>query len=100
MVYYTGWAHGPRSGRIHRICPSCGSNFDPCSATCKILDGWRGEPHPLKGGLTFRFALVVDCHKYWPHEEEALKRFELRQDFLDLWRTHIGVPFERVVTVD
>jgi hypothetical protein len=80
--------------------PKCARGFDPSGKKCQILDGWTGEPAPLLGGLTFRFALVVDCHKYWPHEEEASRRFQLRPEFLDLWRRFIGVPFEQIFTFD
>lgn len=85
--------------RIHPTCPKCGRSFNPSAIACDILDGWTGEPSPLVGGLTFHFALVVHCHKYWPQEEEAERRFKLREDFLDLWRHHIGVPFEQIVTI-
>jgi hypothetical protein len=100
LAYWTGWAHGVGSQRIHHVCPKCGRDFDPSEKTCEILDGWTGEPVPLPGGLTFRFALVVDCHKYWPHEEEEGRRFQLRPEFLELWRKFIEVPFEQVVTFD
>jgi hypothetical protein len=100
LAYWTGWAHGAPSERIHRACPRCGKEFDPSGKVCKILDGWTGAASPLIGGLTFRFAMVVDCHKYWPHDREASKRFHLRADFLDLWRKCVGVPFQLVVTFD
>jgi hypothetical protein len=100
LAYWTGYADGVGSQRIHYICPKCARCFDPSAKTCQILDGWTGEPAPLLGGLTFRFALVVDCHKYWPREEEAGRRFHLRSEFLDLWHKFIGVPFEQVVTFD
>src|SRR5260221_7282071 len=86
LSYWTGWAQGTPSQRIHMVCPQCSRGFDPSGKTCDILDGWTGVPTPLMGGLTFRFALIVDCHKYWPQEENALRRFHLREDFLDLWR--------------
>jgi hypothetical protein len=100
LVYRAGWAHGTGSDRIHRNCPRCDQIFDPSGLTCEVLDGWTGEAAPLIGGLTFRFALSIDCHKYFPREEEAGRRFHLRPDFLDLWRTHIGVSFSQVVTFD
>lgn len=100
LVYDAGWAHGTGSERIHRSCLNCGRLFDPSKFACDVLDGWTGEPHALKGGLAFRFALAVDCHKYRPREEEAFRKFKLREDFLDLWRTCISVPFEQVVTAD
>jgi len=81
-------------------CPKCRHEFDSSEITCDVLDGWTGEPSPLAGGLTFRFGLVVNCHKYFPKEEEAARRFRLRPEFLDLWRRHIGVPFEQIETWD
>jgi hypothetical protein len=98
LSYWTGWAHGVGSQRIHHVCPKCGRAYDPSGKAGTILDGWTGEPAPLLGGITFRFALVVDCHKYWPHDEEACRRFHLRPEFLDLWRESIAVPFELAVT--
>jgi hypothetical protein len=50
--------------------------------------------------LTFRFALVVDRHKYRPQDEKALRRFNLSPDFLDLWRTHLRVPIHLAATFD
>ena len=100
LSYWTGYAHGVGSQRIHRSCPKCGRGFDPSGQTCAVIDGWTGVSTPLLGGLTFCFALVVDCHKYFPNEEEAGRRFHLRSEFLDLWRNFIGVPFELVVTFD
>jgi hypothetical protein len=96
---WTGWAHGV-SHRISRVCPNCGKDFDISGKSCRLIDGWSGVSSELPGGLTFRFALVVDCHKYFPHEEEAGRRFLLREEFLDLWRKFIGVRFEQVVTFD
>ncbi len=100
LAYWTGYAHGVSSQRIHYSCPNCGRNFDLTDKACEVLDGWTGEPTPLLGGLTFRFALVVDCHKYWPSEESEGRRFQLRPEFLNLWRDFVGVPFELVVTFD
>jgi hypothetical protein len=100
FVYETGWSPGVPYQRIHSFCPKCGRSFNPSSVACNILDGWTGASSSLIGGLTFRFALVVDCHKNWPHEEEAGRQYHLRAQFLDLWRKFIGVPFEQVVTFD
>lgn len=100
LASWTGWAHGVGSQRIARICPNCGRGFDPSGKPCQIIDGWTGVSSQLRGGLTFHFALVVDCHKYFPSEEEAGRRFHLRDEFLDLWRKFISVPFELVVTFD
>jgi hypothetical protein len=100
LAYQTGWSPGLGFDRIHHICTRCGQAFDPSGIAGVILDGWTGQSSPLIGGLTFRFALVVDCHKYWPHDEEEGRRFHLREDFLNLWRANIGVPFDVVTTFD
>jgi hypothetical protein len=100
LAYWTGWAHGVGSQRIHHKCPNCGRGFDPSGKSCRLIDGWTGVSSQLPGGLTFRFALVVDCHKYFPSDEEAGRRFHLKEEFLDLWRKFIGVPFELVITAD
>ena len=98
LAYHTGFSGVIGSGRIHRTCPKGGRDFDASSATCEILDGWTGEPSPLRGGLAFRFALQVDCGKYFPREEEKARRFGLRPEFLELWTAQIGVPFEQITT--
>jgi hypothetical protein len=100
LAYWTGWAAGVGSERIHRECPKCKRSFVPSGIACDLLDGWTGNARPLIGGLTFRFALVVDCHKYWPHEEEIERRFSLRPEFLEPWQTYIHAPLELVVTFD
>ena len=100
LGYDTGWSRGAPFGRIHHICPACGQFFDPSAISCDLLDGWTGASASLQGGLVFRFALVVDCHKNWPREEAEGRRFHLRSEFLNLWRTHIGVSFDTVVTFD
>jgi hypothetical protein len=99
LAYWTGYSVAPAQ-RISRTCQNCGRTFDPSTASCDVLDGLTGDPAPLAGGLTFRFALIVNCHKYWPRDPAELGRFTLRPEFLDLWRTHSGVPFDQVVTFD
>lgn len=99
LGYEAGWS-GAGSQRIYRFCPKCGQNFDPSTIACDVLDAWTGESRSLLGGHVFRFALLVDCHKYFPREVEAGRRFHLHPEFLELWSTHIGVPFELVVTAD
>ena len=98
LEYAAGWTSGLSSSRIHRSCPSCGLEFDASRATCEIFDGWTGDSSPLIGGLAFRFALVVDYHKNWPHEEERARQYHLQPEFLGLWRSNIGVPFDIVTT--
>jgi hypothetical protein len=100
LAYWTGFAAGVPSQRIHSQCPACGRAFDISEIEGEIMDCWTGERHPLLGGLAFRFALQVDCHKNFPHEEEAFRRFSLQDAFHELWRTHIAVPYDTLDTAD
>jgi hypothetical protein len=100
LEYNGGFAPGFSSGWIHYQCPKCGRTFDPTSLSCELVDGLTGKVSRSKGGLTFRFALLVDCGKHYPPEEKDFRRFKLRPEFLDLWRTHMQVPFELVSTFD
>jgi len=99
LAYESGWSGFAGSRRIHRKCPDCGRAFDPSTLTCEIQDGWTGEPQIIMGGLTFRFALVINCGKYFPHEEERFRKFKPRNELLALWHSHIGVPFDQIDTV-
>lgn len=91
LAYWTGWAHGVPSQRIRNVCPKCGQIFSLNGKSCDILDGWTRDRSPLLGGLTFRFALAVDCHKYSPREEQSFRAFHLRPNFLELWRTTLAL---------
>ena len=37
-----------------------------------IRDGWTGEECEAIGGTAYRFAIVVDCGKYWPGQEAVV----------------------------
>lgn len=99
LAYESGWSGMAGSRRIHRKCPDCGRIFDPSTLACEIQDGWTGEPQVIMGGLNFRFALVINCGKYFPHEEERFREFKPRNELLALWHSHIGVPFDQIDTV-
>jgi len=98
LAYWTGFAAGIPAQRIHRQCPTCNRTFDPVDTSCDVLDAWTGKPRALPGGLTFGFGLQVDCHKNFPHDEEGFRRFCLHDAFLELWRTHVAVPYDVVET--
>lgn len=66
------------ASRIARSCPRCGRAFDPSDLPCSGKDGWTGEALQIPGGATYRFALAVDCGKFFGRRpltfNPALKR--------------------------
>lgn len=98
LAYRTGSARHLDPQRISFRCPKCSTIFDPSSLEYEYQDGLTGNTSLLKGGGAFRFCLQVDCGKYWPHDEEATRGFNLRPDVLELWRTHLAVPYDQIMT--
>lgn len=49
--------------RLACKCRECGKSFDPSQLVATGRDGWTGEEIQIRGGATYRFALVVDCGK-------------------------------------
>jgi hypothetical protein len=56
--------------RIHRICPSCGTPFRPQDQFVEIPVGATGAKYLERGGICYRFAIVLDCGKDMPGPEE------------------------------
>jgi hypothetical protein len=100
QLAYWGFAPGLPSQRIIRQCPACDSTFDVSKLAAGIQDCWTGEERLVNGGLAFRFALQVDCHKNFPHEENEFRRFRLKDSIQELWQSHISVPYEMIDTAD
>lgn len=70
------------SSRIRRTCPRCGEPYRPQDRPVTLRNPMTGEDKPpLSGGLTYRFAIVVDCGKSLPVETDAEPTFtaEFRQ---------------------
>lgn len=79
-------------GRIRRVCPTCKAPFDPTGRASVMNDGWEeGRSAPLPGGITFRFAVRIDCHKGWPREHG---RISLKPELRELIEEVIGEPCE------
>lgn len=53
------------SGRVRRVCQSCGAAFRPQDRPVVCRDGLTGVESELMGGAVYRFAIVVDCGKCW-----------------------------------
>jgi hypothetical protein len=77
--------------RIHRVCPRCGARFDPSTRATTFKPGWDATSEPLRGGVTFRFAVHIDCHKGWPRDHGRLR---VKPAFRELVEASIGEAFE------
>jgi hypothetical protein len=78
--------------RIKRTCPSCGAVFDPSLRTAEGTDGWDDNRRfEVPGGITFRFAVGIDCEKGWPRGQG---RLALKPAFRELVERLCGEPFE------
>jgi hypothetical protein len=98
LEYTTGSARHLGSERISHRCPKCTTVFDPSGLVYEYQDGLTGDTSSRQGGAAFRFCVQVDCGKYWPQDEEATRGFNLRDDFLEVWRVHLGVPYDQIMT--
>jgi len=58
--------------RLPNRCPACQMVMNYATLPLTIRDGWTGVESGAVGGVTYRFALVVDCGKYWPESEAAV----------------------------
>lgn len=80
------------SGRIQRTCPACGANFRPQDRVVVFRDGITGDESELRGGATYRFAIVIDCGKCWRTETSGDGEPVLEAEFLSVCETALGVP--------
>jgi hypothetical protein len=60
------------SSRLPNHCPACHTPINYALLPMTIRDGWTGEESKAVGGVTYRFAVVVDCGKYWPEQEATV----------------------------
>lgn len=64
--------------RLSANCPACGEPFDPTGLPCTARDIWTGEEHTIPGGVTYQFAVVIDCGKCFGETSMAFQA-ELKQ---------------------
>lgn len=100
LAYWTGAVPGVPSQRIRLNCPKCGTAFDVSRSSAEILDAFTGERRSVAGGLAFRFALQIDAHKNFPHEEAQFRQYKLNKGIHELWRAHIKTAYEIIETAD
>jgi hypothetical protein len=53
------------SARLAMRCPQCGAAFDPTRLVANGQNGWTGAAMPVQGGAAYRFAVVIDCGKFF-----------------------------------
>lgn len=53
------------SSRLAARCPRCGAAFDPTQLVATGRDGWTGSAMRVQGGAAYRFAVVLDCGKFF-----------------------------------
>jgi hypothetical protein len=75
--------------RIYAMCPWCGQAFDATRRTT-YRDGWTGA-HGTILGAAYRFAVIVDCGKGWPHERHPIA---VAPRFLTLVEESFGERFD------
>lgn len=84
------------AGRIRRSCPKCSSPFRPQDHVVVFRDGMTGQESELKGGATYRFAIVVDCGKCWRTDAEPDAPPVATSEFLDVSSRALSVPLSGV----
>lgn len=60
------------SSRLPNQCSVCRTPINYALLPLTIRDFWTGKESEVVGGITYRFALVVDCGKYWPEQQAAV----------------------------
>jgi hypothetical protein len=53
------------SARLAARCLRCGAAFDPTQLVATGRDGWTGTAMRIQGGASYRFAVVIDCGKFF-----------------------------------
>jgi len=57
------------SARLAARCPRCRTAFDPTQLVATGRDGWTGDAMRVHGGATYRFAVVIDCGKFFSRQQ-------------------------------
>ncbi len=84
--------------RLLDHCPSCGRPFDPSSRIAKARNPQTGEPFEIQGGVTYRFAIMIECGKNLP-DQLAIELFStnpIKPELLELCQRHFATEFYTV----
>jgi len=60
------------SARLPNLCPACRKVTNYSALPFTMHDGWTGEESEQRGGITYRFCVVVDCGKMIPERGAAI----------------------------
>jgi hypothetical protein len=84
--------------RVRRTCPKCGKLFRPQDQIAEIAIGATGGKYEERGGLCYRFAIVVDCGKEMPQceDEGGLRDAKAQVGFMETCRSALGIELYEV----
>jgi hypothetical protein len=90
-----GIAYSPISAlsRLQDRCPACGQPFDPSTRIARARDPMTLKPCTIPGGITYRFALMIDCGKSLPIYIDPTRPNPIQPELLDLCQRHFGTDF-------
>jgi hypothetical protein len=80
--------------RLRDHCPSCGQLFDPSGCIARAQDPLTLAPYTIPGGITYRFALVINCANCLPTDLAPTNH--VNPDLLHLCQRHFGSVFYEV----
>jgi hypothetical protein len=79
--------------RIHRTCPGCGRPVRPQEWPAPIRDARTGRITEVLGGLTYQFAILVDCDKGFARESWPIRA---KDEFLEMATETFGQDFDEI----
>lgn len=80
--------------RIRSSCPQCSRAFDPSRFDVRVRDGWSSQESVVKGGTTYRFAVVIDCGSCIPERKRTPHR--AHPSLVHLCRKVMGCAFSEI----
>ena len=84
-----------RSSGIFAECEDCSRTFDPSKGTATIENPFGGPSAEVRGGAAYRFALKVDCGKWF----KADPKLAFAPELVALVEKHFGREFYEVGTI-
>jgi hypothetical protein len=93
-----GIASSPISAlsRLQDHCPACGRPFDPSTRIARAKDPMTAAPYTIPGGITYHFALMIDCGKSLPITLTPGRLNPIKPELRELCQRHFGTDFYEV----